>query len=125
LQREMLQRQVLEALHQLGSYHERRGGYDDAYRYAWRQIEIDPWREEAYLQAMRVLVLRGERTAALAQYEACRRALHEGLGVEPAEEITALYERIRASEGDAPLTRQQLALPSARRHNLPPQPTPF
>jgi predicted ATPase/DNA-binding SARP family transcriptional activator len=125
LQREMLQRRVLLALYQLAVYHERRAAYDDAYRYAWRQIEIDPWREEAYLQAMRVLVLRGERTAALAQYEACRRALQDGLGVEPAEEITALYERIRASEDDTPLTGQQLALPSARRHNLPPQPTPF
>lgn len=125
LQREMLQRRVLQALHQLAAYHERRGAYDDAYSYAWRQIEIDPWREEAYLQAMRVLVLRGERTAALAQYEACRRALEEGLGVEPAEEITALYERIRSSDDDAQLTRQQLALPSARRHNLPPQPTAF
>jgi DNA-binding SARP family transcriptional activator/predicted ATPase/uncharacterized protein HemY len=125
LQREMLQRRVLQALQQLAAYHERRGAYDVAYEYARRQLEIDPWREEAYLQAMRVLVLRGERTSALTLYDTCRRALEEGLGVEPAEEISALYERIRAAGNDTPLTRQQLALPSVRRHNLPPQPTPF
>jgi predicted ATPase/DNA-binding SARP family transcriptional activator len=127
LQREELHRRVLKALYQLAAYHERRGAYDEAYSYAWRQIEVDPWREEAHCQAMRVLVLRGERTAALAQYETCRRYLREGLGVEPSKETTALYERIRMAEGDsdAPLTLDQLVLPSVRPHNLPPQPTPF
>ncbi len=125
LQREGLQRRMLQALYQLAAYHERRGAYDEAQRYAWRQIELDPWREEAHCQIMRVLVLRGERTAALVQYETCKRLLQEGLGVGPSEATTALYERIRAAEGDAPMAREQLALPSARPHNLPPQPTPF
>jgi predicted ATPase/DNA-binding SARP family transcriptional activator len=125
LEREELQRRVLQALYQLSTYHERHGAYDEAYRYAWRQIEIDPWREEAHCQVMRVLVLRGERTAALAQYETCKRLLAEGLGVEPSESTTALRDRIRYAEGDAPIAREQLALPSVRPHNLPPQPTPF
>ncbi|MEO8287225.1 MAG: tetratricopeptide repeat protein [Chloroflexota bacterium] len=125
LQREVLQQRVLQALYQLAAYHERRGAYDDAYRYAWRQIEIDPWREEAHCQVMRVLVLRGERPAALAQYETCKRLLHEGLAVEPSEATTALYERIRLAQGDGPIAREQLALPSAHPHNLPPQSTPF
>ena len=109
LQRETLQRRALQALYQLAGYHERRGAYDEAYRYAWRQIEIDPWREEAHCQVMRVLVLRGERTAALAEYETCKRLLAEGLGVEPAEATTALYERIRSAEGDAPIARSPCA----------------
>ncbi len=125
LQREVLQGRVLQALYQLTAYHERRGAYDEAYRYSWRQIEIDPWREEAHCQVMRVLVLRGERSAALAQYETCKRLLQEGLGVEPSEATTALHELILQAGGDAPIAREQLALPSARPHNLPPQPTPF
>jgi len=125
LQREVLQRKVLQALYQLAAYHERRGAYDEAYTFALRQIQLDPWREEAHRQAMRVLMHRGERTAALAQYESCRRLLEEGLGVEPSEETTALYRQIRSAPDDTPLTANKLALPSTHPHNLPPQPTPF
>ncbi|MBF6614272.1 MAG: tetratricopeptide repeat protein [Chloroflexi bacterium] len=125
LQREALHRRALQALFQLAAYHERRGAYDEAYHYASQQLELEPWREEAHRQVMRVLVLQGERTAALAQYDTCRRLLLAGLSVEPSEATTALYERIREAEGDAPLAREELALPSARPHNLPPQPTPF
>jgi predicted ATPase/DNA-binding SARP family transcriptional activator len=125
LQREVLQQKVLQALYQLAAYHERRGSYDEAYKYASRQIQLDPWREEAHRQVMRVLVHRGERTAALAQYAACRRLLQEGLGVEPTEETTALYQQIRAAQDDSPRATDRLALPSIRPHNLPPQPTPF
>jgi DNA-binding SARP family transcriptional activator/predicted ATPase len=125
LQREILQRRVLQALYQLAAYHERRGAYNEAYDFALRQIELDPWREEAHRQAMRVLVLRGERSAALAQYEACRHLLEEGLGVEPSEETTALYRQIRSAQDDTQLAPDRLALPSIRPHNLPPQPTPF
>ena len=125
LQREILQRKVLQALYQLAAYHERRGAYNEAYNFALRQVELDPWREEAHRQIMRVLVLRGERTAALAQYEVCRKVLEEGLGVVPAEETTALYQQIRSAQDDTPLRPDQLALPSTHPHNLPPQPTPF
>ena len=44
-----------------------RGDYEAARRYASRQLERDPWREEAHRQVMRVLELSGERSAALAQ----------------------------------------------------------
>ena len=125
LQQEVLQRQALAALYQLAAYHERRGAYDEAYRFAMRQIQLDPWREEAHRQVMRVLALRGERTAALAHYETCRRLLDQGLGVAPAEETAACTARIRAAPDETSLTPDQLALPSLRPHNLPPQLTPF
>ncbi len=44
---------------------------------------------------MRLLALSGQRPAALAQYEACRRNLAEELGIQPALETVQLYERIR------------------------------
>ena len=44
---------------------------------------------------MRLLALNDQRGAALAQFEACRSALQEELGVEPGTETTVLYERIR------------------------------
>jgi DNA-binding SARP family transcriptional activator len=44
---------------------------------------------------MRLLALNGQQIAALAQYKTCCRLLREEWGVEPAEETTRLYEKIR------------------------------
>ncbi|MBN1178896.1 MAG: tetratricopeptide repeat protein [Anaerolineae bacterium] len=128
--REYYHRQVIEALFWLADYHRSLGEYSEAYHYARRQVELEPWREEAHQQAMELLALDEQRSAALAYYETYRRILAENLGVEPAVETTALYRRIRAGEmgGDAALT----SFPTQRRqeraratHHLPAQGTPF
>jgi predicted ATPase/DNA-binding SARP family transcriptional activator/Tfp pilus assembly protein PilF len=116
LQRESFHRRVAEALVHLASHYERRGEHDKAREYAWRQVMLEPWREEAYRQIMRLLALDGQRSAALAEYEACRRALAGELGVEPTAETVTLYEQIRSGE-----SLQREAPP----HNLPSPPTPF
>jgi DNA-binding SARP family transcriptional activator len=91
LRREWLRREALQALAALAVYHERAGTYAQAQVYAWRQVELDPAREEAHQQLMRVLALSGRRSEALAQYESCRRLLAEELGVEPSAETLAIY----------------------------------
>jgi DNA-binding SARP family transcriptional activator/predicted ATPase len=93
--REQIGRQVSSALHHLAVTYEQRGEYEQAQSCAWRQIELEPWDEAAHQSLMRTLALSGQRSAALAQYESCRRLLAEELGVEPAEETTKLYEQIR------------------------------
>lgn len=93
--REQIARQVSSALHRAAAACERRGEYEQAQSYAWRQLELEPWDEADHRQPMRSLALSGRRDAALAQYETCRRLLLEELGVEPGEETTRLYERIR------------------------------
>lgn len=103
LNRERLHRLVVEALHRLAGCHEERGGYERALQHAWRQVNLDPWREKAHRQLMRLLALSGQRGAALPQYETCRHLLSEELGVEPAEETTRLYEQIRDGELKAPV----------------------
>jgi DNA-binding SARP family transcriptional activator/predicted ATPase len=113
LTRERLRRQMLVALHQLAAGHERIGEYEQAQRWAWRQIELEPWDEGARQQLMRALALGGQRGAALAQYEACRRQLAEELGVEPSPETTRLYEQIRDGRLGAPGP-----LPSPRREAM-------
>ena len=95
LKREWLRTEALQALHQLAAYHQGQGNYKAAQRFAWRQVELDPLREEARQQLMRLLALQGRRSEALAQYEICRQVLAEELGVEPGEETVALYEQIR------------------------------
>ena len=96
LRREWLHGQALDVFQRLADYHEGCGHHEQARQYALRQIELDPWREEAHQQLMRALALNGLRSAAMAQYETCRRILADELGVEPTPETTALYERIRA-----------------------------
>jgi predicted ATPase/DNA-binding SARP family transcriptional activator len=98
-QRERLHQQVLDILARLADYHERRGDDERARHAATRQIELEPWREEAHRQLMRLLARGHQRSAALAQYETCRRILARDLGVELEAETTALYERIRDSSG--------------------------
>jgi DNA-binding SARP family transcriptional activator len=93
--RERLARQMSAALHRLAAAHEARGDYEQAQAYARRQLELEPWQEEAHRRVMRLLALGGQRGAALVHYETCRRLLAEELDVEPARATTALYESIR------------------------------
>lgn len=96
LRREWHGRRQLEALARLADAHEARGDAAAALAYARRALEIDPWREPAHRQVMRLLAASGERAAAAAQYERCRRTLAEELGVEPEEATTLLDRQIRA-----------------------------
>jgi len=95
IKREQLHRLALNAMYRLANYHESIREYEQAYEYAVRQLEFDPWREEAHRQAMRVLALSGQRSSALLQFKVCRHVLAKELEVEPAQETMALYERIR------------------------------
>lgn len=95
LKREWLHCQAVEALAQLADYYERRGDVVAARRYAQQQVRLEPWREEAHRQLMRLLAADGQRSAALAQFETCRRALARELGVGPTAETINLYTAVR------------------------------
>jgi DNA-binding SARP family transcriptional activator/predicted ATPase len=95
-ERERWRQRVAGALGKLVVNHSQRGDYDQGLHFARRLLVLEPWREEAHCQVMRLLAWSGQRTAALAQYETCRRVLAEELGVEPAAETEWLYEQIRS-----------------------------
>ena len=95
LSREQFRRQAMDTLNTLAESLEQRGEIEHALQHARRQTELDPWREEAHRQIMRLLALSGRRSEALAQYQTCQRILAEELGVEPSAETTRLYEQIR------------------------------
>jgi DNA-binding SARP family transcriptional activator/predicted ATPase len=124
VQRESLHQRVLEACSDLANYYERHGDFQAARRHASRQLELDPWREKAHCQLMRALALDGQRSAALAQYETCRRVLAEELGVEPSAQTRELAEQIRAgtlrTKEESPSST-----PAAPLHNLPVSLTSF
>ncbi len=111
-ERARLREMALFALHTLTEYHTALGQYPVAMNFAARLLAFDPWREEAHRQLMLLQARTGQWSAALAQYETCRRTLEKELGVEPSAETTALYERIRAAR-------------QGPRHNLPAETTAF
>lgn len=116
VQRERLRELALQALYNLALNFSGRGenGRAAAINYTTRLLTLDPWREEAHRQLMLLLARGGQRSAALAQYETCRRILAEELGAEPMAETTALYHRIRSATSN----REQML-------RLPAQSTPF
>jgi len=77
-----------------------------------RWLEMAPWQETAHRRLMLAYGRLGQYDAALRQYEQCRLALAEELGVEPAPETQTLYQRL-------------LAAHRARRPRLPEQSTPL
>ncbi len=109
-QRESLHVRVLDALGQLATHHEQRGGYRESLAYARRQIELEPWRESAHRQTMRALALGGQRATAMAQYESCVRILEEELGIEPEAATRDLYAQIRRGELGSPLSPESAPL---------------
>jgi DNA-binding SARP family transcriptional activator/predicted ATPase len=88
------------------------GDLQVAISWARRRLEEEPWHEPTHRQLMRLLGRTGQREAALAQYETCRRLLADELGTAPQEKTTALYEQLRAG-------------PTAPPTNLPAPPTGF
>ncbi|UCG23868.1 MAG: tetratricopeptide repeat protein [Chloroflexota bacterium] len=110
--REYLREAALAAAAQLASFNERRGNYLTAELAARRQIEMEPWREEAYQQRMRLLAYQGKRGDALRQYDRLAAMLDEELGVEP----TSATKRLR---------RQIATAPDARQYNLPSRDSSF
>ncbi len=125
VRREFLHRRALEALEHLANYHTHRSEYDRAVRYAQRQLELDPWREEAHRQLMQALAAEGQRSAALAQFETCRRVLAEELGVEPSAETKDLISQISRGELRAKREEAQAVPLSRPLRSLPVPLTPF
>jgi DNA-binding SARP family transcriptional activator len=98
IQQERYHQQMLIALEALAAHYAAIEDLIKAQRVIRQQLALEPWREEAHRQLMRVLALDGQRSAALAQYETCRRLLADELSVEPTPETEALYEEIRTGK---------------------------
>lgn len=97
-EQEYWRRRTGEVLEKLVEHHMGQKEDDRAQAYARRWLALEPWREEAHRHLMILLTRSGQRSAALAQYESCRRILAEELAAEPAAETVALVEQIRRGE---------------------------
>jgi DNA-binding SARP family transcriptional activator/predicted ATPase len=68
-----------------------------------RLLTLEPWQERNQRRLMTLFAQTGQPTAALQQYEHCRRLLAEELGVEPEPATQALYAAIRDGHTTVPL----------------------
>jgi DNA-binding SARP family transcriptional activator len=106
-QREELRGQFVQILQAQVQLSLREGAWNAGIAPARRLLAQEPWLEEGHRNLMLMLARSGQRQAAIAQYQACRRVLFEELGVEPLPATTALFNRLRAA----------ITPPT---HNLPP-----
>lgn len=121
IKREEYHRLCMEAHQLLANHYETIGEIEQAQISVRHLLDMEPWQEEAHQQMMRILCERNQRSAALAQYQACRRVLRTELGVEPSPETTALYESICL--GQTAVAPAETIRPSIRPHtrlNFPP-----
>ncbi|HSQ26320.1 MAG TPA: tetratricopeptide repeat protein [Anaerolineales bacterium] len=124
VQRASVHQRVMDALTTLAREFEKRGDLQSAQRYCLRQLELDPWREEAHCHLMRLFVLDGQRSAALAQYETCRKILADELGVEPSSKTRDLYEQVRLGTIKTEI-EPTIQIPATPVQKLPLPLTPF
>jgi DNA-binding SARP family transcriptional activator len=130
LERERIRHQVVESMHHLVEHYAVCGNFQAALAQAMRLLQLDPLREDTHRQVMCLLAETDQRSAALVQFETCRRLLMTELGLRPSVETKELREAIRdglvsrrpssarpvavAPTSSTPLPMYQSALPVRR-----------
>jgi DNA-binding SARP family transcriptional activator len=94
-----LKTQMVDLLRHLATQQEANSKRSEAISTVRRLLNLEPWHEEHHRWLMALLAKDGQRSAALAHFEVCKRVLWDELAVEPSGETLQLVERIqRANE---------------------------
>jgi DNA-binding SARP family transcriptional activator len=110
IERERYCQKYLDSLLQVTQELRSQSEYDKAIAFARTALAQDPANERAHQQLMFCYLASGDRTAALKQYEECRRLLQEELAVKPSPETIALYQWIK----QAPPKAKRVLSPTSR-----------
>jgi DNA-binding SARP family transcriptional activator len=103
VQRAHYREMAVNGLQMLAHFYVQQGELPQAIVHTRRLLALEPWREEAHRQLMTLLARSGQRAAALAQFEACRRMMAEELAVEPDAETVDLYNQISMGKFSTPI----------------------
>ncbi len=93
-QSETLESLHLNALERLVRCHRTFGDFNLAIQYARIWLSVDRLNENAHSQLLQLYSITGQRTAAISQYKHYKDLLSRELGVDPTEEMTALYRQV-------------------------------
>ena len=94
-ERARLRALYIETLARLTQQMRSQSEYERALVFTQKILAADPAHEAAHQHAMFCQMARGDRAAALDQYDACVRALRDELAVEPSPETQGLYHWIK------------------------------
>lgn len=97
-QRQSLSTVLLRSLQCLAAVGAETGDLASAVHYAAQAVDLDPLRESAYHQLMKLHLRTGDAAQALRVFEACRARLRDELGASPAPEIAQLHLSILRGE---------------------------
>jgi DNA-binding SARP family transcriptional activator len=112
--RERHRERVMSLLERLADDCEQRGRVRDAIEWSRRQVQIDPFDEEAHRRLISRLDAVGDRAGALRAYRALSERLRRELGVVASSQTRALIDRLRAEApagGGAPAAATAAILP--------------
>lgn len=101
IERERFHNLCLAMLDKLVAFYEVRREYETAVHYCSQALRKEYMRECTHRQLIRLHYLRGDRTAALRQYEHCKTVLADTLNVAPGQLTQNLYEYICADNRTA------------------------
>ncbi len=93
-ERERLRGNAVSGYARLCTYFQEIGDPEQARQAATRLLALDPVREDAHRQLMRLYLVQGRTVEAIKQYQLCRQSLARELGVVPTPETEALYREI-------------------------------
>ena len=105
--REILRDKYIIVVERLMEWHADRQNWGNALLFGKRLLDIDPLLEHIHRDMMRYHYARGDRPAALRQFEQCRQRLRRELSIEPMAETATLHEAIRR-ESEAELNQRAL-----------------
>jgi len=101
-EQERLNERFLAAVHQFVGLREKAGGdLSDAVAAARRALEVDPVREEAHQDLIRLLLAMEQAEAALRQYREMERVLDAEFGEEPGSASRQLLRRVEAQKAQS------------------------
>lgn len=100
LMRERIDRMMEQALMRLIRHCVKQGDLVQAAQWLYRQLDLEPWNEDAHRLLMWLLAKDGQRAAALHHYDLCVQVLAAETGAAPHPNTRALAERIRTGKSD-------------------------
>jgi len=116
-----LKTQYVDLLRRLAAQQEADHKLGEAIATVRHLLALEPWHEEAHRWLMELLARDGQRSAALAHFEVCKKVLWEELAVEPSVETVNAFHQINLMAVGKGFTETA----QVGRTNLPTHLTPF
>ena len=118
-----LNREIGGIYNQLVDWYSQKQEFDEAIYYARRWLQLDELNENAHRALMRLYSAKGQRNAAIRQYQSCVQLIENQLNITPEIATTELYQMIQS--GSFTIKSEDIGGHPLPRSKFPTQITPF